>query len=370
MIGCPLGVGRSFVLPTYLKHLHDLDYPKKKIHIAFLFNYPKSDGQIAVPHTTINQQSNNTGEIERIREILQAFKRKTQKEYRHVSIHEYTGNYEDRTIQGRRALGRWMEYFAEIRNHWIDMRCEKDEYVFSVDSDILVPQDSLKRLLKHDKDIVSLLLANGPVQDPYISPNRLDNALLPYTTVHGGIYPSFIDRCNTTGRMAFNVMMRYSTITHDNVRNEYDRINYRHIDPAELHCREVMNYKPDIYFDNLKTNHTLGPWTLPTRYGELPEVDMTGAAYLIKRDVLDRGVRYGFHHQGEDCFFSCMAQKNGFKLYCDYTVRANHIMNEQVYHDYLATQQLRVIGMPQPRGVKPVNPVSNVDVELVKVNSY
>lgn len=371
MIGCPVSVGKAFILPEYLKHIHQLNYPKDKIHVAFLFNYPNKHDKVAVPHTTINQTSNIDDEVRTIRNTLLNFKRKTKKEYRQVTIHEYTGNYEDRLIQGKRAMGRWMDYFASIRNKWIDLRLDNDDYIYSIDSDILVPRDSLRKLLAHDKPIVSLLLANGPINDPHISPQRLDNFLLPYNVVYGGIHPSFIDRVHSSGRMAFNIMNKYDTVDSPHVRNEYDRINYKHLDPAELHIREIYNYNPTIYNSNLKSQLEFGPWTVPQRYGELCEVDMTGAAYLIKREVLDSGVRYGFHKQGEDCYFSAMAQEKGFTLHCDYNIRANHIMDENVYKHYLQSRGLRVLGFPQKRGdIIPKKIESSVDVKLELVKTH
>lgn len=375
MIGCPLSTGRSYVLNDYLNHIHELEYPKGNIHIAFLFNYPHSKGEVAVPHTTINQQptSNREDEVKKIRNILRNFKNKTKKEYRKISIHEYEGNYEDRHIQGRRALGRWMDYFAAIRNKWIQMRTPTDDYLFSVDSDILVPRDSLKRLLEHNVDIISLLLANGPIQDPYISPNRLDNFLLPFTITYHGVNPEFIDRVYLNGRMAFNIMNKYA----DNGvgRNRYDTMNYRHVDPAELHVREIQNYDKEFYHQNLKGRLDLGPWTVPQRYGPLVEVDMTGAAYLIKREVLDKGVEYGYAHQGEDCYFCAMAQEKGFKIYCDYNIRANHIMNEEIWRGWQASKRMRVVGFKPPKGEKQPKPKiddldSTVPVILNKVKAY
>jgi hypothetical protein len=369
MIGCPVGVGRSYVLPLYLQHINKLDYPKKKIHIAFLFNYPKTTGDVAVPHSTINTQpTNNKDEIEKIRRILKTFKRKTRNQYFKISIVEFEGNYEDRHIQGRRALGRWMEYFAEIRNQWIGLRDAKDEYAYSVDSDVLIPKDSLKRLLNHKKDIISLLIANGPISDPHISPNKIDNFLLPFQV--NGLYPHFVSRVHATGQMAFNVMMKYNSRVRG-ARNKYDEQNYRHINPAELHIKEILNYDPVYYFNNLKKSLIPGPWLVPTRYGDLVEVDMTGACYLIHRRVLDAGVEYGFHHQGEDPYFCCMAQDYGFRLYCDYTLTADHIMNEEIFKQYVMSRQLRVLGMLTPKSeVKPKKKLkieSSVPVVLEKV---
>jgi len=348
MIGAPIGVGRSYVLPEYLNHIYNLDYPKKKIHIAILFNHPKQDSQIAVPHGTMNQPGTPSNEASKIREILRAFKRKAENKYYKVSIVEYEGNYEDRTIQGRRAQGRWMDYFAEIRNEWIKLREKKDQYVYSIDSDIFVPRDSLKRLLEHNVDIVSLLIANGPITDPFISPNRVDNFLNPYTVVYPGVNPHFISRSNSVGSMAFNVMMKYP-LKVSKGRNKYDLINYKHIDPAELHVREIENYDKNIFTKHLRNIPDLGPWTLPTRYVPLTEVDMTGAAYLIDCRVLDAGVKYGFHHQGEDCFFCAMAQEKGFKIYCDYTIKADHIMDENIYQSWKASKGMRVLGFKPDR---------------------
>lgn len=370
MIGCPVGIGRSYILPTYLSKLTELDYPKNKIHIALLFNYPKSEGQVAVPHTAIKQPSIDKSEIQRIRGILKKFKRKTRRQYDKVTIHEYQGNYEDRLIQGRRALGRWMEYFAELRNKWIGMRRPQDQYIFSVDSDILIPKHSLKSLISHKKPIVSMLLANGPISDPYISPNLIDNFLLPYTTTYPGVNNDFIMRAHAAGQMAFNVMMKYSRIKSG--RDSFDNVNYRHVHPAELHVREIQNYDRNIYYDNLRNIPELGPWTVPQRYGDLCDVDMTGAAYLIRKDVLDAGVVYGYHHQGEDCHFSAMAQDKGFSLHCDYNVRADHIMNEEIWNGYLQSKAMRVVGFKPPKGETfkpPVEEEKTVSVVLDKVGN-
>jgi len=279
MMGCPISIGRSYLLPFYLDHLYQQEYPRKHIHIAFLFNYPKKDTDIAVPQGALHQQAMpRDQEVEKIRSILENFKKKKENEYRKITIHEYEGNYEDRNIQGRRAQGRWMDYFAEIRNKFIDLRDEEDDYVFSVDSDVFISKESLKQLVSHNLDIVSLLIANGPIHDPYISPNRLENFLLPYI-ICTARHQTFIDRVHLTGSMAFNVMMKY--MEGGNGLNKYDEWNYKHIDPAELHVRELFNYDPQIYNDNLKCRLDIGPELIPQRYGPLAEVDMTGAAYLI-----------------------------------------------------------------------------------------
>jgi hypothetical protein len=58
--------------------------------------------------------------------------------------------------------------------------------------------------------------------------------------------------------------------------------------------------------------------------GELFEVDITGACYLMKREVLDAGIRYKAHKKGEDWEFCVAAKESGFKLYCDPTIPVEH----------------------------------------------
>ncbi|MNV97753.1 hypothetical protein D3C71_1929140 [compost metagenome] len=57
------------------------------------------------------------------------------------------------------------------------------------------------------------------------------------------------------------------------------------------------------------------------------EVDLTGAVYLVHRNVLERGVRYGANFQGEDIPFCKEAQKLNFKIFCDTSVKPIHVMN-------------------------------------------
>jgi signal recognition particle subunit SEC65 len=56
------------------------------------------------------------------------------------------------------------------------------------------------------------------------------------------------------------------------------------------------------------------------------EVDTTGAVYIIRRDVIEAGVRYGLNETyGEDYVFCEEAQKAGYKLYCDTSIQATHV---------------------------------------------
>jgi len=59
------------------------------------------------------------------------------------------------------------------------------------------------------------------------------------------------------------------------------------------------------------------------------KVDCTGAAYLIKRRVIETyGVRYSAHMGSEDIGFCHSAAKQGIEIYCDGRVEAIHVMKE------------------------------------------
>lgn len=59
---------------------------------------------------------------------------------------------------------------------------------------------------------------------------------------------------------------------------------------------------------------------------QLFSCDLTGACYLIKRQVLDAGVRYAQNPQGEDIPFCRTAKRLGFEIWCDSRVKPIHVM--------------------------------------------
>jgi hypothetical protein len=129
---------------------------------------------------------------------------------------------------------------ANLRNCILDEFLASDcDYLFSCDSDILIEKGSLRKLIKHDKDIVSMILNNSP----------------------------FV--------MAHNIM-----------------IGGRHLSKVPL---------------------------------GLIEVDLTGAVYLIKREVVETGIRYASKGTGEDEGFCAAAKKNGFTLWCDTSLETTHL---------------------------------------------
>jgi hypothetical protein len=201
--------------------------------------------------------------------ILKEWIKEYKDKYADISLWEAETNYQDGRVHGR-----FFSFFADIRNHWLTMRNEEDTHTFSVDSDILIPPHTLKQLLQWDKDIVSALIYNGPIPE--------------------------------TGAPAYNFMAK-TNFKHSNG----DKI-YVHMSPGVLEANSEWTYQPQ---DNTY------------KLTELPEVPMTGACFLIRKEVLDAGVQFGYHVQGEDIIFCEQATQHGYKLYTDFTLIPPHIMN-------------------------------------------
>ncbi|PQP82109.1 hypothetical protein C0Q44_20880 [Paenibacillus sp. PCH8] len=136
-------------------------------------------------------------------------------------------------------------HLALLRNVLLDEFLKSDcDYLFSVDTDIIIPEHSLQQLMDNDKDVCSMLIRNHPKVQ------------------------------------AHNAMI------------------------GEKHISKF-------------------------REGLFP-VDLTGAVYLIKREVIEAGVRYGSHPTGEDAPFCEQARRLGFELYVDTRLRPVHVYAEGV----------------------------------------
>lgn len=60
------------------------------------------------------------------------------------------------------------------------------------------------------------------------------------------------------------------------------------------------------------------------------QVDVTGAIYLMTRDVYEN-IRYGYHEQGEDIYFCYEAASRGYEIWANTNVTPEHVM--AVYQD-------------------------------------
>lgn len=226
MIGAPIQRNRAWILPEYLSHLYNLDYPKDKIHLSFLINGKRQDNTSC---------------------LIEEFRVKFEDVYDDIDIWYMNDEHMDDRVS-QRDYG----HFANIRNTWLTMR-EDDEYIFSVDSDVLIGRDCLLRLINHRKDIVSALVCNG----------------------------------------------RYGFFDFYNILN-------------------LASYgKDENYYEHV------------TKTDGLISIDVTGACYLINRKVLDAGVCYGPHSQGEDIYWCERAKEHGFSIFCDQDLPVEHIMEKE-----------------------------------------
>ena len=146
MIGCPLQRTRD-CLASFLECIRNLDYPKDKIHLAFLLNNSHDDSYF----------------------ILKTFREEYLKYYRKISIWDVALNDD---YQDYRAPGRDYKCIADARNLFLTMLDSESEYIFSVDSDILLTPKILNELLSHEKDICAALIWNN-----HAGPTNLYNIL-------------------------------------------------------------------------------------------------------------------------------------------------------------------------------------------------
>lgn len=146
---------REFVLPHYLDHIDRLEYPKERISLLWV----------------VNQSA------DRSEDRLREFQHRRRQHYRSIEIMRYFGHRRvppDRRVTATRIRHTY-SHLADVRNQIVD-RLGDHDYLFSVDSDILVQPDSLSRLMEHRKDVVSSLIYNGYIVSPH-EPWRYSNAI-------------------------------------------------------------------------------------------------------------------------------------------------------------------------------------------------
>jgi hypothetical protein len=135
-------------MPLYLDHIVNLNYPLDKIHLAFLVNNSTDDTY----------------------DILDDFRDEYGDDFNDIDIwpvDDVANGYVD-----NRHDQRDMHAFAEVRNLWLDLLNPRDTHIFSIDSDVMVPSQSLSRLLSHSLPMVSLLVCNG-----YMGPHEYYNIM-------------------------------------------------------------------------------------------------------------------------------------------------------------------------------------------------
>jgi len=162
-------------------------------------------------------------------------------------LKEYNMNYVTHNLNDSSGSVRGeysFNHLAEVRNRLLQEFLNSDaDYLFSVDTDIIVPEGGLRRLIDSNKDIISMLIKNHPTLK------------------------------------AHNIM-----------------INSKHLQ------------------------------TIPKG---IIQVDVTGAVYLIKRKVIESGVRYNYSINGEDVPFCKSAYEHGFSIFCDTSIRPIHVYSKE-----------------------------------------
>ncbi|MGE5415321.1 MAG: glycosyltransferase [Acidobacteriota bacterium] len=223
LIGCPVR-NRAWILPSYLDSLLNLNYPEELREYAFIVNDCVDDTWQILQEFALNCSS---------------------------PVHLIVKNMGSKTstIRGGYNLNGLVVLRNELLNVFLRTKCS---HLFSVDSDILVKSESLRRLLELGIPIVSGLVRN----DHHLGDLGFYNIL---QEEHGHLVP-------------------------------------------------IRDFPRD----------------------QVISVDCTGAAYLIKREVIEAGVRYKMHRQGEDAGFCEEARKFGFTMSCHTGIECEHVMMNNV----------------------------------------
>ncbi len=138
--------GREELLDRLLKSIAEIDFPKENLILYFLVNNP----------------------IGRETDKLLDFREKYVDEYSSIIIHHIDRKNPPNIDACREGIDqdKFYDHVAELRNMvLLKARRYGVSYLFSIDSDILVPADSLKKLLSRDCDVVAGLVRNSPKSD-------------------------------------------------------------------------------------------------------------------------------------------------------------------------------------------------------------
>lgn len=141
---------RAWILPDFLKHIEDIDYPKNLIDILFIVNDSTDDSL----------------------QILNNFKNKNKNMYNKITIEIYNKNAPEDKREHKLRSTFIYSHLANLRNYLLS-KC-KTEKLLSVDSDILVQSNILNKLLESNKEVVSSLIYNGyelASENPWVYPN-------------------------------------------------------------------------------------------------------------------------------------------------------------------------------------------------------
>ena len=249
---------RDWILSDFLKHLYNIKYDKKKIILHFVINNSTDQSEV----------------------LIREFKKKYDKEYLRIKIDVLNkGGLEEDTRVGNTRFRVIYTRLSELRNYIFD-KCNTD-YLLNIDSDILVSEDILEKLLEHKKDMVSSFIWNGY-------------------------------HVSEKDYFRFSNIMKYvgNICIEENGKVFYGDPKFRAYGKKEIEKFKEKGVR-------------------------LLEVGLTGAACLYSKKIIkDKRVRFGFDCNGEDHFFCIKAKQNNYKIYTDLECYSQHIMDKDWYKKY------------------------------------
>jgi len=231
---------REYIIKEYLQGILELDYPRCLISIYWI----------------VNDSSDST------LQILNEFRDNNISNYKDIKIDTINfGAPEDARTSIRRKATFYT--LATLRNKLLEYFLTTDnEYLFSIDSDIIVKPNILRQLLSDNKDVISAYVCNE------IRKGKRGNALTVFET-------------------------------------------------------EIQ----DEQGNKIKGSSHIDASTMP----EMFKCDLTGACYLIKRAVIESGVRYAYGLAGEDMPFCLDVKKNGFEMFCRKSINGTSLAEHKMY---------------------------------------
>lgn len=135
LIGAPVHQ-RDWILPVYLKRLEELEYPEDLLSFAFVINDSTDESKA----------------------ILKAWKEENSSRYRQVHLAEKNLGFPPDLRSNRHRDGIFYR-LVQARNALLDLLTDED-YLFSIDTDILVQKHTLNWLLANQRDLCSALIFN------------------------------------------------------------------------------------------------------------------------------------------------------------------------------------------------------------------
>jgi hypothetical protein len=154
LIGCPCR-NRSWVISRYLEGIYSLNYPKNKLILYFLLN----------------------DSIDQTEVILKKFQQLHQHKYKLIQIDKiknHAPEYKRLISKSPQFAEKYWESvylnIAKLRNKVIDKVIETgSDYWFSIDSDIILNNpETLNILLQENKPVISCIINNDQIQNPYL----------------------------------------------------------------------------------------------------------------------------------------------------------------------------------------------------------